>query len=321
MLHSPARVIKDTNTTIKKILQSDLRILQKIAAYVIESGGKRIRPLFLYYLAQSCRVNPPELIELGALLEIVHAVSLLHDDVVDGADERRARPTGAKLFGNKEVVLAGDHLLSCGLKHLSSLNNSAYLAIFTDAIRDLTTAELLQMQQQFNLKTTRQDHRRVVDGKTASLFRAAGALVSVMRGERDFYRTELSGLGLTLGRFFQERDDHLDYFDPARLKKRGMQDFLNGIVTGPLFLLLESANRVELAEIRAEWEFARSQGKIRSQERILALMQKYRVAERSAAALAQVHESILAGIDRLPEAKPRELIKREFQKILAVTTR
>lgn len=321
VLHSPARVIKDTNTSIKRILASDLRILQKIAAYVIESGGKRIRPLFLYYLAKSCRANEPELIELGALLEIVHAVSLLHDDVVDGADERRARPSGAKLFGNKEVVLAGDHLLSCGLKRLSSMNNSAYLTIFTDAIRDLTTAELLQMQQQFNLKTTRQDHMRVIDGKTASLFRAAGALVAVMLGERNFYRSELAELGLTLGRFFQERDDHLDYFDATRLKKRGMQDFLNGIVTQPLFLLLSEASRAELSEIRAEWEFARLQGKIRNEERIRALMRQYRIEQRSAAALHRMQESILASIARLPETKPREIIRGEFQKILAVTTR
>ncbi len=318
MLYSPARVISDTNKTIATILQGDLRILKNIAAYVVQSGGKRIRPLFLYYLARACHIDGRELIELGALLEIVHAASLLHDDVIDGADERRSRPTGAKLFGNKEVVLAGDHLLACGLKHLNGMQNPAYMAIFTDAIQALSAAELLQMQQLFNLKTSRKMHNRVVDGKTAALFRAAGALVSVMRGERDFYRTELAELGLSLGRFFQERDDHLDYFDAARLKKKGLQDFLNGIVTYPLLLLLASANRAETGEIRAEWEFARLQGKIRNQERLLELMKKYDIERRSAAELRTMQDQILSDIGRLPEPRARQIIATEFEKILAV---
>lgn len=318
MLYSPARVISDTNKTIASILQGDLRILRKIAAYVVESGGKRIRPLFMYYLGRASGINSRELIELGALLEIVHAASLLHDDVIDGADERRSMPTGAKLFGNKQVVLGGDHLLSSGLKHLNGMQNPAYMTIFTDAIQALSAAELLQMQQHFNLKTSRKLHDRVVDGKTAALFRAAGALVSVMQGERDFYRTAIADLGLTLGRFFQERDDHLDYFDAARLKKKGLQDFLNGIVTYPLLVLLDSASRAELAEIRAEWELARSQGKIRNEQRILALMQKYDVERRSAGELVKLQQQILAGIGRLPEPRPRQIISTEFEKILAV---
>ncbi|HMV35576.1 MAG TPA: polyprenyl synthetase family protein [Turneriella sp.] len=318
MLYSPARVISDTNKTIASILQGDLRILKKIAAYVVESGGKRIRPLFMYYLGRACRIDSRELIELGALLEIVHAASLLHDDVIDGADERRSRPTGAKLFGNKQVVLGGDHLLSSGLKYLNGMQNSSYMTIFTDAIQALSAAELLQMQQHFNLKTSRKLHDRVVDGKTAALFRAAGALVSVMRGEKDFYHTDIADLGLTLGRFFQERDDHLDYFDAARLKKKGLQDFLNGIVTYPLLLLLSSANRTESGEIRAEWEFARLQGKIRNQERILNLMKKYDVERRSADELRAMQKQILAGIGQLPEPKARQIISTEFEKILAV---
>jgi octaprenyl-diphosphate synthase len=318
VLYSPARVISDTNKTIGSILQGDLRILKKIAAYVVESGGKRIRPLFMYYLGRACRIDSRELIELGALLEIVHAASLLHDDVIDGADERRSRPTGARLFGNKQVVLGGDHLLASGLRHLNGMQNPAYMTIFTDAIQALSAAELLQMQQQFNLRTTRALHERVIDGKTAALFRAAGALVSVMRGERDFYRTEIADLGLALGRFFQERDDHLDYFDAARLKKKGLQDFLNGIVTYPLLLLMGSASRSELGEIRAEWEFARLQGKLRDQGRILTLMQKYDIERRSAGELVKMQEQILAGIGRLPEPRPRQIISTEFEKILAV---
>lgn len=318
VVHSPARVIADTNRTLASILRGDLPILRRITAYVVQSGGKRIRPLFLYYLGRGYGIDSSELIKLGALLEIVHAASLLHDDVVDGADERRSRPSGAKLFGNKQVVLGGDHLLSSGLRYLNNMNNSAYMTIFTDTIQKLSAAELLQMQQHFNLKTSRAQHARVVDGKTASLFRAAGALVSVLLGESDFYGSETAKLGLELGRFFQERDDHLDYFDAERLRKKGLQDFLNGIVTNPLLLLLQAANRAELAQIRSEWEFTRLRSAIRNEGLILTLMRQHGIESRSASALMAKQREILARIGRLPEPRPRQIITAEFEKILAV---
>jgi octaprenyl-diphosphate synthase len=139
-LWAPPKVISKTNRVIASILAGDLPILKKITAYVVRSGGKRIRPLFGYYLGRSYGVDGVEMVRLGALLEIVHAASLLHDDVIDGAEERRSKPSGAKLFGNKQVVLGGDHLLSSGLSYLNSLNNPSYMAIFTAAIKTLSSA-------------------------------------------------------------------------------------------------------------------------------------------------------------------------------------
>jgi octaprenyl-diphosphate synthase len=318
VLHSPARVISDTNKQISQILQGKMPILKQLQRYVVASGGKRIRPLFQYYLGKSYRLDDRELIRLGSLLEIVHAASLLHDDVVDGAEERRSKPTGAKIFGNKAVVLGGDHLLSSGLKALSNIGNSQYMNIFTDAIKALSAAELLQMQQHFDLKTSPKTHAEVVDGKTAVLFRAAGALVAVMRNEGDFYRSETAELGLAFGRFFQYRDDYLDYFDSARLKKRGLQDFSNGIVTQPLHYLLASANKPERARIEALWRRAKAGDAAPALGEIMPLMAKHKVAERCGEDLGRMQREILAGLTRLPEKAPRERIRTEFEKILAV---
>ncbi|MBN8220121.1 MAG: polyprenyl synthetase family protein, partial [Spirochaetes bacterium] len=298
--------------------RSDLKILRKIAAYVVQSGGKRIRPLFLYYLGKAYGAPGKELIQLGALLEIVHAASLLHDDVIDKADERRNQPTGAKLFGNKQVILGGDHLLSSGLKYLNGLGNADYMAVFTDAIQALSEAELLQMQQHFDLKTPLKVHARVVDGKTAVLFRAAGALTAIQNQQKDYYRSEPAVLGESFGRYFQHRDDCLDYFDAARLKKKGLQDFANGIVTRPLAYLLAAATRGEYAFIRNEWEFARANGRVRSEGDILQLLKKHRIEERCLAELRDAETRILAGLAALPQKEPAAMITREFQKILAV---
>jgi octaprenyl-diphosphate synthase len=316
VLFSPARVISDTNKQISKTLEGRMPILKQLQRYVVTSGGKRIRPLFIYYLGKAYRLENAELIRLGSLLEIVHAASLLHDDVVDGAEERRSKPTGAKLFGNKAVVLGGDHLLSSGLQALNNLGNPQYMAVFTDAIKALSAAELLQMQQHFNLKTSRKTHAEVVDGKTAVLFRAAGALVAIMRGQGDFYRSETAELGLAFGRFFQYRDDYLDYFDAARLKKRGLQDFSNGIVTAPLHILLQAAEKPEQRRIEALWRAVEAGDTQQALKEIPDLMAKHRVAFKCSADLARMQRDILAGLEALPEKAPRERIRAEFQKFL-----
>lgn len=318
-LLTPPRVIQETNKTIATILRGDVKILKKLAAYVVSSGGKRIRPLFLYYLGKANNLEGKELIRLGALLEIVHAASLLHDDVIDRADERRGQPTGAKLFGNKQVVLGGDHLLSSGLQYLNTLGNPHYMAVFTDAIKALSEAELVQMQHHFDLKTDLKTHGRIVDGKTAVLFRAAGALVAILQQKGgDFHRSETAALGESFGRYFQHRDDYLDYFDAQRLRKKGLQDFANGIVTRPLAFLLKAVSRPEYAGLRAEWSHAQKSGQVRSQGEILQLMQKYRIEEKCRDLLRADEQRILAGLAALPEKEPREIISREFQKILAV---
>lgn len=314
-LLSPSLVIHKTNNTITKILKGDIKILRKIAAYVVESGGKRVRPLFLYYLGKSFALPDKTLIEWGALLEIVHAASLLHDDVIDGAEERRAKPTGAKLFGNKQIILGGDHLLASGLKYLNAMGNSHAMEIFTDAIQSLTTAELLQMQELYNARATRATHASIVDGKTAVLFRAAGALVAVLRGETDYFASETACLGLSLGRFFQERDDYLDYFDAERLQKKGLQDFFNGSVTPPLFTLFERVTEREKKEILSAWRLMQNH---ETEAVILNLMARYSVRDHVLAGLTLSQETVFAQLESLPQGAPRDRMLLEFKKILAV---
>jgi len=318
-LLSPARVISETNKHIDKILAGDLKILRKIKSFVIKSGGKRIRPLFQYYVGKAYRLADADLLRLGALIEIIHAASLLHDDVVDEADERRALPTARILFGNKEVVLGGDHLLSSGLKFLNSMGSPPFMDIFTDAIRALSEAELLQLQQHFDLKTSAKTHLRIIDGKTAVLFQAAGALVGSLAGHKgDVYRHEAAVLGLGFGRFFQERDDYLDYFDSARLKKKGLQDFSNGIVTRPLRLLLEKASKADFGIVKEKWRQIRQDLGSVDPQPIVTLMEKYLVKENCSRFLNAEQQKISDQLARLPEPAARRLISAEFQKILAV---
>lgn len=320
-LDFPQRVIAQTNKKIDAILRGDLKILRNLSKYVVKSGGKRIRPLFLYYLGRAHHLPANDLIALGALLEIVHAASLLHDDVVDHADVRRGKPTAARLFGNKEVVLGGDHLLSTGLKYLNSLKNTHYMTVFTDAICALTEAELLQMEYQGNFATPLKIHARIVDGKTAVLFRAAGALVKILSNtQADFYHSKEAQLGELFGRYFQHRDDFLDYFDAKSLKKKGLQDFKNGIATRPLIFLRENANPHDRKILTNAWKNIQK-GDVQSEAIVLSLMQKYAIEEKCRELLRKDEEEILDLLATLPEPKARRVLIHEFEKILAVRTK
>lgn len=317
-LLAPAQVISKTNKIIADIIDVDLRILAKIKKFVVDSGGKRIRPLFTYYLGKSYDLESNELLRLGALLEIVHAASLLHDDVVDGATERRSKPTGGVLFGNKQVILGGDHLLATGLSYLNRLQNRNYMTIFTHAIRALARAELLQMQHHFDLKTSAKVHLSIIDGKTGVLFRSAGALVALLRGEAKYQDSGIAHLGLEFGRFFQERDDYLDYFDANRLKKKGFQDFQNGIVTQPLIRLLKVANRADRQTLERSWRETRNTGKVSNAAQIAAMLEKYAIRAALDKDLSQKRENIVRGLANLPEGDAQRIISGEFQKVLAV---
>jgi geranylgeranyl pyrophosphate synthase len=123
---------------------------------------------------------------------------------------------------------------------------------------------------------------------------------------------------LQFGRFFQLRDDYLDYFDAARLKKKGLQDFTNGIVTRPLLQLLSSAGKQEQAAIKAAWNAGSRRAVTGEQQLVQRLMEKYQVAAQCAAELEELQQQILAKLAALPGESARKIITGEFEKILAV---
>lgn len=235
------RIITGVNRQLSRIIGNDTALISKLKTHVLESGGKRIRPLLLYYLSLLYGKSDSAVLKLGAILEIVHSASLLHDDVIDNADDRRGKPSGRKLFGNKTVVLGGDYLLSCGLSALNDFNDSRLMSVFTQVIKDLAIAELAQMSLSGKKKVHLTEYLSVIEGKTASLFRAAGETAWYYAKPQEYYKKSFmeiapARLGYLLGMYFQIRDDILDYFAPEVLAKKGMQDYRNGLVTFPLLI-------------------------------------------------------------------------------------
>ena len=243
-------IIKQFNNKLNTIIKEDLPILEDIKEKVIESGGKRIRPLTHYFLCQLLEYKGKEWLDVGTIAELIHAASLLHDDVIDGADLRRGKPTIGKLYGNKTAILAGDYLLACGIDHLNNLNNPELMTAYTSVIRDLSVGELIQMQWEKNSKITMKEYDKIIYGKTASLFGGVGLTAGILSQVGENKKKQLHGFGVNMGMLFQIKDDYIDYFQSSENSgKTQMKDFINGLYTYPLIVLKEKANKKEIAEI------------------------------------------------------------------------
>ncbi|MDH5655942.1 MAG: polyprenyl synthetase family protein [Spirochaetia bacterium] len=251
-----------------QILKDDLKILSKIKKFVIKSGGKRVRPVIHYYFTEMLGYKGKNWQDIGAVGELIHAASLLHDDVIDDSERRRGQPTLHALYNNKTAILAGDYLLGCAFDHLRTLGqNNEFFGIFTSVVRMLSAGELLQMQWQSNLKIPEKVYDRIIFCKTASLFGAMVASSAVLCGLDAQTADKYRQFGETMGRIFQIRDDYLDYFTPPSVTgKPAFQDFERGIVTRPVILMqkkLGSSDKITLKKIWSSDDMRKSEeGKV-----------------------------------------------------------
>lgn len=243
-------IIQKFDKKLDEIIYEDLPIIKKVKQHVIESGGKRIRPLTHFFLSVLNGYKGKHSIDIGAIAELIHAASLLHDDVVDEAELRRGKPTVGALHGNKTAILVGDYLLACGIEHLNKFHDPRLMDSFTKVIRSLAVGELLQMEWEKNPKITREIYSKIIFGKTASLFGAVAETAGILCNLGTRQIQALYEFGVKLGEVFQIKDDYIDYFlSKDKTGKKPLKDFQNGLFTYPLILLLQKSNSAEKKSI------------------------------------------------------------------------
>ena len=218
-------------------------LLSVVASYALGSGGKRIRPALLLLTARACGTDQPgRSVTLASVAEMMHAATLVHDDIVDHSAKRRGRPSAAALWGSDVSVLAGDFLFSRAIQILVADGEMRILQAFSDATVAMIEGEVLQLQLLRDLKIGDADYLRIVTGKTAVLMSAAaraGALAAVAPSST---AEALAAFGLNLGIGFQLVDDALDYTArEERLGKPVGSDFREGKITYPLIHLMRTA--------------------------------------------------------------------------------
>jgi octaprenyl-diphosphate synthase len=266
------------NTVILSRTGSEVTMIPEIAKHLIESGGKRLRPMLTLAMAQLAGYGGDGHVKLAAAVEFMHTATLLHDDVVDESEMRRGRLAARMLWGNEASVLVGDFLLGQAFKMMVEVGSLRSLEILSSAAAVIAEGEVMQLAAAKNTATTEDEYLSVIRSKTAELFAAAcevgPALGSRPRDEQATCRS----FGMNLGIAFQLVDDALDYGGKAaKLGKNIGDDFREGKITLPVVLSFRRGTDSE----RAFWRRTLEDGEATEAdlESAIGLMAKHRALE------------------------------------------
>lgn len=223
------------NQLIIDQLHSDVGLVENIGHYIVDAGGKRLRPLLVLLCANALGYQHKQHIDLAAIIEFIHTATLLHDDVVDVSDLRRGRPTANAQWGNAPSVLVGDFLYSRAFQMLVAIGSMDIMAIMSDTTNTISEGEVQQLVNAKDPEVDEANYYTVIHKKTGALFEAACETAAVLCQAPETTRESLKAYGYHLGLAFQLIDDALDYEgDAEALGKNVGDDLAEGKPTLPL---------------------------------------------------------------------------------------
>lgn len=245
------------NQLIGEQLSSDVALINQLGFYIVNSGGKRIRPLLTVLAARALGYQGEGHIRLAALIEFIHTATLLHDDVVDESTMRRGRETANALFGNQASVLVGDFLYTRAFQMMVQFDTMRVMDILSDATNRIAEGEVLQLMNVNDANVTEASYFEVIYCKTAKLFEAATRLAAVIANQEQAVEEALLDYGKHLGTAFQLIDDVLDYnSDAETMGKNAGDDLAEGKPTLPLLHAMWHGTGEEAALIKEAIEQA-----------------------------------------------------------------
>ena len=231
------------NAMVIKNLDSRVPLVKEIADYLVDSGGKRLRPLLTLLTAKLFGYQGDEHIKLATVIEFLHTAMLLHDDVVDESDLRRGKKTANVKWGNAPSVLVGDFLHSRAFELMVEVGSMEVMAILSRATNIISEGEVQQLCHIKNPKTTENQYMEIITRKTATLFQAAAQSGAIIAGANKDEITAIGDYALHLGIAFQLMDDNLDYVGYSEtLGKNVGDDFAEGKVTLPIIAAIRNAS-------------------------------------------------------------------------------
>ncbi|WP_068086405.1 polyprenyl synthetase family protein [Polycladidibacter stylochi] len=235
------------NELILSMAGSNVELIPEIAHHLIDSGGKRLRPMLTLAFAQMFKYTGDGHVTLAACVEFMHTATLLHDDVVDESDMRRGKEAARMLWGNQASVLVGDYLLGQSFKMMVEVGSLEALRILSEASAIIAEGEVLQLAAAQDTSTQEAQYMQVIEAKTAALFAAASEVSPEIAGESDAVRAACRKFGMDLGLAFQLVDDALDYGGSAQdLGKDIGDDLREGKITLPVVYAMERGTPEDL---------------------------------------------------------------------------
>jgi octaprenyl-diphosphate synthase len=238
--------MKAVNDLIYQQLQSDVSLINQLGIYIVNGGGKRMRPMLTVLAARALNYDGEKHCEIAAIIEFIHTATLLHDDVVDESNMRRGRETANALFGNSASVLVGDFLYTRSFQMMTKLGDMRIMDILSDATNIVAEGEVLQLMNCNDPSTTEESYMQVIYCKTAKLFEAATRLAAVISNQDEKIEEAMADYGRFLGTAFQLVDDIMDYTaDAKEMGKNVGDDLSEGKPTLPLLYAMRHGNSIQ----------------------------------------------------------------------------
>ncbi len=262
---------------IKTKLLSKVELVDEMTKYHLRTGGKRIRALLTLSSAKLCGYSKGTRdVNLAACIELIHAATLMHDDVIDGASKRRGKKTLNKIWGNQSSILVGDYLLSRCFEMMVDDGNLEVLKLLSSTSAEISQGEVLQLQHKGEIDMLEETYLKIISDKTASLFSAATKVGSILAKKENKVKDALEFYGKNLGLTFQIADDTLDYNSEIKFfgKEIG-NDFYEGKITLPIILLYQKASASEKKELK---EFFQKKERLEIElKKVLQMIKKYNI--------------------------------------------
>ena len=241
---------------IKSKLSSKVSLVDEMTSYHLRTGGKRLRALLTLGAAKICGYSKGSRdVNLAACVELIHAATLMHDDVIDNSEIRRGKKTLNSIWGNQSSILVGDYLLSRCFEMMVEDGNLEILKLLSSTSAEISQGEVLQLQHKGEIDMLEETYLKIITAKTASLFAAATKVGSILSSKENKIKEALEFYGKNLGLTFQIADDTLDYNSELKFfgKKIG-NDFYEGKVTLPIILLYQKSDQNEKSELKKIFE-------------------------------------------------------------------
>jgi octaprenyl-diphosphate synthase len=290
---------------IRSRLYSDVALINQLSNYIINSGGKRLRPLLVLLSARACHYQGSQHINLAAVIEFIHTATLLHDDVVDASLLRRGNMTANAVWGNEASVLVGDFLYSRAFEMMVEANDMRIMEIMSHTTNTIAEGEVLQLLNCHDADTTEARYMEVISRKTAKLFEAAARIGAILGVQSETVEAALASYGRHLGIAFQLIDDVLDYSaSPVDTGKNLGDDLAEGKPTLPLLRAMNKGTPDEAELIRKAIE----NGGHENMSAVLAAIESTGSISYTAQAAQREARQAVTALDPLPSSTYKEAL-------------
>ncbi|USD60001.1 octaprenyl diphosphate synthase [Vibrio sp. SCSIO 43140] len=294
------------NETIQAQLNSEVSLINQLGFYIVNSGGKRIRPLLALLSAKALGYQGNAHTTAAAFIEFIHTATLLHDDVVDESDMRRGKATANAAFGNAASVLVGDYIYTRSFQMMTGLGSLRILELMSDAVNVIAEGEVQQLMNCNDPDTTEDSYMQVIYSKTARLFEAATQVGAILNVAEPEVETALQNYGKFLGTAFQLIDDVMDYTSSGEdMGKNVGDDLAEGKPTLPLIHAMQHGEAHEAEMIREAIEKGNGLDKI---EAIMSTMKRVGSLKYTEDIAFREADKAVEAISILPESDYKEAL-------------